>query len=301
MSTRLVLAAGLLLLPACTAPGGSDDAASEPDTAATAASELPTGDGPGCGVVDDCEAAPVCETVACVDGLCVYTPRPADERSDDLSGDCHSQRCDGAGGASPVPDPDDLPDDANACTRDECSAAGDPDNVPLAPGNPCPGGFCHPDLSCQPCAERDGCSDESPAEPNETQGNAHPLPTLRDDAGLAYVCEALGSPGDVDWFTLDTLDVILGKVAPKITVDPAGPNVCVYFQCKQGSTGVTCPEGTTASNAPLGQQGCCGGATFEPAIDCNGFDEDATMWLKVSRPAEPALPDCLNYQLGYEY
>lgn len=304
MSSRLALAPGLALalVSACGMVAGADEetGASGPGTS----SGVPTGGPVGCVAADDCPGPAVCEAVACSDSVCAYTPRAAGERDDDAPGDCRRHVCDGAGGSELVEDGADVPDDGDACTDDLCSD-GQPQNVALAPGSACAGGFCHADGVCRPCPERDGCVDDSAAEPNETQGKAHALPSLRDDAGLAYLCEALGGPGDVDWFTLGTRDVALGDVAPAVAVDPAGPTTCMYFLCKQGATSVACPEGATADNAPLGQQGCCGVGSFAPKVACDGSSADATVWLRVAhaptQPGDPPPPDCLNYQLGYEY
>jgi hypothetical protein len=305
MSPRLALAPALALalVSACGMFAGADEETGS--SGAGSSSGVPTGGPVGCVVVGDCPAPALCEAAECADSLCTYTPRGAGERDDDAPGDCRRHVCDGVGGSELVDDAADVPDDGNSCTDDRCGAGGEPENVARAPGSACDGGFCHADVTCQPCPERDTCVDDSAAEPNETQSKAHALPQLRDDAGLAYLCEALGGPGDVDWFTLDTLDVVLGDVAPAVITTPEGPRVCVYFQCKQGATSVVCPEEAVADNAPLGQQGCCGPGSFAPKIACDGAAADATLWLRVAHaptlPDDPPPPECLNYQLGYEY
>lgn len=286
-----------LLVPACSVPGDGDTDSGD-DSTEYGASSLPTG-GAGCLVADDCPPADPCQLLACEDGACVYTPREAGELVDDVAGDCASLVCDGDGAANSQSDPDDRPDDGVACTEDVCD--GGPQNLPLPPGSACDATFvCHADLTCQPCPERTGCADDSLAEPNETQGDAAALPTVRDDADPAYLCEALGSQGDVDWFVFTTIDTTLGEVAPAVDPTPGDPLVCMYLQCQAGGTNVGCPDGTAPAIAPLGQQGCCGHAPFSPTIDCNGFDEDATVWLQVRHDSE-SPPACLHYQLGYAY
>jgi len=298
--------ASLALVPtACGLLGDTGDG--DTDAASTDASttDLPTtGTNTGCFLdPSTCPAPAPCERVDCVEQQCVYGPVPADAQDDDISGDCQVLVCDGAGAGTPIADPNDIPDDANGCTQDLCTQSG-PENRPQAPGSACDdGGYCSAALLCQPCPERDGCLDDSAAEPNQSQGAADPRPQRSDADGPAYACEALGSPGDVDWFTLDTLDLAIGKVAPAIAITPATLQICVYFQCKQGGTSVQCPEGSVADNAPLGQQGCCGLGQLAPQIDCKDFNEDATLWLTVRHDpdaaSEPAA--CQNYQLGYEY
>ncbi|MBK9753705.1 MAG: hypothetical protein IPO88_09400 [Nannocystis sp.] len=306
---RLVPTLALLLLPACGLLDGASAGASEGDSEAatfgTAATFVPTtGEPTHCVGVDDCPAAALCERVQCIDDACVYTRRAAGQPDDDIPGDCHSYVCDGNSGATPVDDLNDLPDDGNSCTVDACSPDAAPENTPQDPGSPCDGGYCHADLSCQPCAERETCEDTSLAEPNETQSKAFALPQQSDADDITYLCEALGSPGDVDWFTFDAIDSVLGKVAPAVVGDPDDLQVCVYFQCKNAGTKVVCPGDSVADNAPLGQQGCCGFGSFQPYLDCKGLDEDASVWIEVRRdpdlPADPPA-SCVNYQLGYEY
>ncbi len=305
---RLALA---LALPACGLLADPGDAETETETSAEAAGEqgLPTTGGPASGCIldaADCPSPALCEQVECLEQRCVYTPIAADAHDDDTPGDCRRHVCDGAGGSAPVADDTDLPDDANACTLDQCTALG-PENLPREPGSACDdGGYCHADLHCRDCPERDTCVDDSAAEPNESQSAARQRPKITDADDPDHACEALGSPGDVDWFRLEAVDLAIGKVAPTFTLSPPELQLCVYFQCKQGGTTVTCPEGSVAANAPLGQLGCCGVTAIAPQIDCKDFNEDATLWLAVrhdpggsGEPPEP--PACLAYQLDYAY
>lgn len=290
-----------LLLPAC---GLLDDGTGDTDEAATygtAATFVPTtGEPTPCITADDCPPAAICQRVQCIDGACVHTILAAGQSSDDLPGDCASYLCDGADGYAPVDDPADLPDDGNSCTVDLCQA-GVPDHSPVEPGTACDGGFCHSDLTCQPCAERDTCDDDG-AEPNQTQSKATVLAQVSDHDGVRFECDALAGGDDLDWFRFDAVDSVLGKVAPTIVLDRDNLEVCAYFQCKNAGTAVACPEGTLADNSPLGQQGCCGRGSFSPALDCKGIDEDARVWISVRRDPERSDPDeCINYQLGHEY
>jgi hypothetical protein len=299
-ATRL----GLALTLSLSACGLLDDGVGDTTEAATfgtAATFVPTtGEPVHCLAPDDCPPAAICQRVQCIDDACVYTILANGQPSDDAPGDCQSYLCDGADGFTPVDDPDDLPDDGNSCTVDVCGPEG-PEHAAVDPGTACDGGYCHADLSCKPCAERETCEDGG-AEPNQTQSNAFVLPQVSDADGIGYQCEALGSADDVDWFTFDAIDSVLGKVAPTIVVDPEDLEVCAYFQCKNAGTAVVCPDGTVADNSPLGPQGCCGHGSFAPYIDCKGIDEDASVWIAVRRDPElPDPPDCVNYQLGYEY
>lgn len=288
-----------LALAACGLFDATSDATST-DTDVATGTTTPTGGPPPCITPDDCPAPAPCELVTCEDDACIYAPRPEGEVADDVPGDCRTLVCDGAGAGVSQVDDADPPDDANDCTDDVCDD-GQPANPARPVGSPCEGAkVCHADLTCQPCPERTACGDESPHEPNETQSKAAALPLVRDDDDAAYLCETLGSPGDVDWFTFTAVDTALGAVAPALTGVPDDAQVCAYFQCSGSGTAVVCPEGTVEDDAPLGQQGCCGHGTFEPYIDCKGLSEDATVWMRVAHDsADP--PQCLNYQLGYVY
>lgn len=298
--TACAVLAGCDLLTGCSVPASSSDAGTQDSGQDTGATTPPTtGEPHHCIDADDCPPAALCEHVRCIDDACVYTDLADGDPDDDAPGDCRSHVCDGKGGGTPIDDPADLPDDGNSCTVDVCDPG--PMHTVLDPGSACDGGYCHADSSCQPCAEREGCDDTSPAEPNQTQSNAHPLAQVSDNDPLTYQCEALGDAADVDWFRLDAVDSVLGTVAPAVVIDPPELAVCVYFQCKSAGTGVTCPDDTVAANAPLGQQGCCGHGSFAPDIDCQGREEDASVWLVVRRDPEADAPSCINYQLGYEY
>lgn len=290
----------VLALASCGSPAATSADEDTGDAASSPTSSVPTTGAPDtCNLADDCPAPRPCEQVACEDNLCVVSPRDADALVGDGPGDCLALQCDGKGGGTPVPDDGDVPDDGNDCTDDVCDDG--PKNLPLPAGTACNGAMvCHADQTCQPCPARDGCGDDSPAEPNETQPAAAARPTVTDAADPSFLCEVLGGPADVDWFVFDALDTAMGAVDPRVAA-PGDLDVCIYVQCKAGGTSLTCPEGMAAAVAPLGQQGCCGGGTIEPTIACNGFDADATVWLRVAHAAAGEPPDCLNYQLGYGY
>lgn len=299
MSRPRIPAALLALLVSACSLVGADETGDTDVATGDEATSVPTGGPPPCGQSTDCPPPDPCELVACDAGACVYTPRDEGDIVAGEPGDCMALVCDGDGAGAPQTDLDDVPDDGVACTDDVCDDG--PANLPLPAGSTCNGTMvCHADLTCHPCPATDGCADTSPAEPNETMPQAAHLPQVRDDADPAYLCEVLGSPGDVDWFTFTTVDTNLGTVDP--SVDPSSSDllVCIYFQCQTGGTNVACPDGTVDDDAPLGMQGCCGHGAFAPTIDCNGFDEDATVWLQIRHDADDP-PACQNYQLAYTY
>ena len=108
------LACLALALSACGLLGDAGDGETEATgVAASDATGVPTtGTPPGCSLdPSDCPGPLPCEQVDCVDQQCRYTPIAADERDDDIAGDCRVLVCDGAGGGSPVDDATDVPDD----------------------------------------------------------------------------------------------------------------------------------------------------------------------------------------------
>lgn len=83
-----------------------------------------------CKKVADCPALECSTATACVKKQCVYTPLPeGTEVAEQVTGDCHVQVCDGAGGVIDEIDMSDLLDDGIACTKDSCEG-GEPVNDP---------------------------------------------------------------------------------------------------------------------------------------------------------------------------
>lgn len=314
-----------LLLAACVDNMGPDTA-TDGTTAATTEMVPTTG---GCNTDEECSTGG-CFRGVCEAGMCGVAPLAAGVVADDYPGNCQRLTCDGKGDGTPVPADDDvpfdtsrdckrevcqngapafevddldLPNDGNDCTTDTCQA-GTPSYAPLPVNSFCgPGGamFCHDDGACEPCKQiTDACEDASNSEPNETQSAARDLGKIddADDSGRTF-CGVLQGEKDIDWFKFTGDDVLFNYVDPtrELLTDQAA-RLCVYVQCKDGGTGVSCDAGDTPDTAPLGQAGCCGTGIVAPNINCDGLDDSATVWISVENSGALA---CVGYQLDYHF
>lgn len=300
-----------------------------PGTVATTDATSPTtGTPPECVVGGDCPA-PTCQAATCEGGVCGTMNLAEGTPVDDLPGDCRATVCDGGGGTKEIPtdDPpaqvagdcrltgclngqveyapadDDLPDDGNECTADSCSA-GQPVFTPKPVHSLCgPMGayFCHADASCQPCKEVGDACEDFGAEPHETQASAYSLGEITDaDASGSYACGTVVGGDDVDWFTFSGVDAFLNVVDPSRTLvaESDAGRLCVYLQCDNGQTSVSCGANDTPDTAPQGQQGCCGTGTVSPGLNCTGLDDSAKVWIRVDNPDGLA---CIPYRLDYHF
>lgn len=118
--------------------------------------------GMGGGVTPECMADAdcpsemnACQFQACVADTCQLTfvkkDMPATQQ---IQGDCHQVRCDGAGTESTVVDTLDLPDDGLECTLDLCAQDGTSSHAPKPQGELCNQGmgrFCDGTGQCVQC------------------------------------------------------------------------------------------------------------------------------------------------------
>jgi len=114
-----------------------------------------------CTVVQQCPGTDTeCETIICSDGLCGVTFAAAGKVvSQQTTGDCKQNRCNGVGGVIGVPANGDFPNDGNACTIDSCTA-GVPANPPQLAGLPCDqngGNVCDGKGACIGCLFAKDC------------------------------------------------------------------------------------------------------------------------------------------------
>ncbi|MBA2469401.1 MAG: hypothetical protein H0V37_08345, partial [Chloroflexia bacterium] len=98
-----------------------------------------TGTCVGCLTASDCPGSDTeCQTRSCNGGICgaEFAPQGT-PTSDQTSGDCKQNVCDGAGGVILIADNTDVPgDDGNQCTTDTC-VDGVPTFAPVAAGSQC--------------------------------------------------------------------------------------------------------------------------------------------------------------------
>ncbi|MBW2529336.1 MAG: hypothetical protein JRI23_34485 [Deltaproteobacteria bacterium] len=100
-----------------------------------------------------------CSSRTCVDHQCgVARAVAGTEVALQVPGDCHRLECDGAGEAVKVLDLSDVPSDADDCTEDLCSEAGEPSNEPMVEGSSCGlSGTCDADGLCVGCVDHADC------------------------------------------------------------------------------------------------------------------------------------------------
>ncbi len=136
-------------------------------------------------------------------------------------------------------------------------------------------------------------------EPNESEAEAASL-------GDVAVCKSKTLAGiaafdsDVDWYRFDGKDQLLSTCTPTPTasVDIDHLRVCVFAQCKSGSTSLVCAQGLSATS-PAGRQGCCAtGGPVELTPACSGTNKDATVYVRVD---QQGANSCAAYQLQYGY
>ena len=109
----------------------------------------------GCEMADQCSANP-CQDPTCTQGTCGTTPKAAGTEVDDASPlDCLHEVCNGAGTTMVDADPDDDPDDMNACTADSCDGPA-PSYEAVVNGSMCPTGFCYQG-ACSQCGIDTNC------------------------------------------------------------------------------------------------------------------------------------------------
>jgi hypothetical protein len=138
-----------------------------------------------------------------------------------------------------------------------------------------------------------GCSD--PGEPNDSEQDAVPLLAQGDCDKIEMVAGTLGD-GDGDWFKYQGNDGFC-SVDPTRTLSADGQvRLCKFADCP-GAV-VTCPNDTTPFKSPDGLDGCCAQAGFAMTVDCDGFSDDATIYLYLDKPINKK---CTNYTVSYHY
>lgn len=101
-----------------------------------------------------------CQTRSCTGGACGFSFAPNGTPTGSQSpGDCHENRCDGAGGTVNAIDNADVPVDGNQCTSDACNG-GVPSNPPVPLNSPCSQGggvVCSGTGTCVQCNSASQC------------------------------------------------------------------------------------------------------------------------------------------------
>jgi hypothetical protein len=145
------------------------------------------------------------------------------------------------------------------------------------------------------------CVDTGISEPNEAEASATKLGDLVDcDADSSgMVAGVLVDGSDVDWYSFNGTDGVGCTVDPTRSLAASDPiELCKYVQCVNGTATFSCPAGTTDDASPAGHPGCCGSQGFSLDPDCEGIDEDTTVYIRLKNPGGFA---CVQYTMQYHY
>jgi len=146
---------------------------------------------------------------------------------------------------------------------------------------------------------------EQDAEPNDARLEPVNLGTLTDDDDDgSEVMGTLAGVDDVDWFSYNGTDELFLIVDPEASLDAqVAIRLCMFVTCDEGATLLSCPGGTEAIIGGEGLEACCwnrvDAAILSMDVDCDGFDEDARVELRVDQA--PDNDACVNYSLSYHY
>ena len=138
---------------------------------------------------------------------------------------------------------------------------------------------------------------DSGFEPNETEFDAYQLAAVTDCDGTgSSVSGKLDGQSDIDYYSFFGNDVGGCFVDPGIKTG-AKVRLCVFVDCP--GIAVSCSQGTPATS-PDGNPGCCvpSGGSVAPTVDCNGFTEGATMYLRIDQGPSN---QCTSYVVDYHY
>lgn len=166
--------------------------------------------------------------------------------------------------------------------------------------------------SCQSC-EPNGtdCLRCSPETTNDnTYDVATPIASIQDCENETEVTGFENTPDDVDWYTFaattnDFCGVPAIEPHAKIyaTVPATTTELCVYVKRNDGNPTNGCELGTSSDEmSSLGFDGCCAPYSVRfnnYAVVSPGYDNGATIYIKVSTPGTSAL--CADYFFTYGY
>lgn len=206
-----------------------------------------TGGGGGqvvsCNTADECPGSDdECSKRACVAGHCgvEYAPQGTGLVMQGV-GDCQKLVCDGAGATTSIVDDSDVPDDSNACTKDQCdngvaSNGVEPLGFACGQGLECDGqGVCAGCITSQDCPGKDdecrtrACTSGACGWAFAQKGT--PLQAQQQGDCASVQCDGAGSSGPVQ----DDNDV------------PVDGKACTSDKCSGGAP----------SNPPVGPGGPC--------------------------------------------
>lgn len=147
----------------------------------------------------------------------------------------------------------------------------------------------------------EACIDTGISEPNEAEGSATDLGDLTDcDADSAGMTSGvLVSSADIDWYKYDGTDETGCDVDPERSIAATAPvELCKFVDCVSGTATFSCPSGTSQATSPMGHPGCCSSKGFLLQPDCDGIDDDATVFVRIK--GTDGTP-CVQYALSFHY
>jgi plastocyanin len=197
-------------------------------------------------------AANECQVATCMAGACgIAFVAVGTNAATQTTGDCHVNKCDGAGAISNVVEDTDLPNDSNPCTNDVCTA-GVVSNPPAPSGTTCGGTqVCNATGGCVGCVTAATC----PGTDTECQTRTCNTGVCGVSFATAGTPTAAQTAGDCKQNTCNGAGAIV----------PANDNVDVPVDSNQCTTDV-CTAGSP-SNPPTTSGSACSqmGGTL-----CNG-------------------------------
>lgn len=137
-------------------------------------------------------------------------------------------------------------------------------------------------------------------EPNGSEMLAPLVASINDcDSNELILSAVLAGADDVDWFRYKGNDVFGCQVDPSRELTASGPvMLCKYAECEQGEPAtVVCEDESVSSISFEGRPGCCHDAGFGMDVDCDGSDDDATIYLQLTQTADA----CTSYTLDFHY
>ncbi len=276
-------------------------------------------DGDACTVNDQCTggkctgsamscalSADICNDGVCSGGACQKKPKANglvcnDGDSCTLSDSCQSGTCKGT--AKDCSGSADVCNDG-ICSNGVCGKKAKSDGTVCNDGSTCTNNDQCLSGVCSGTAIKDAY------EPNNSSPGAA-IADKTDCEDPASLAASMSPAGDVDWFNFTASDKSFCTIKPAVWLTnlAADYDVCMYYQCNNGTTGsgsLDCAAGTKVSNGPNGSWGCCStaaGTTSEyarinPSCSFLGTGDDGgKVWIDVTPKSNASM--CGGYILQW--
>lgn len=137
---------------------------------------------------------------------------------------------------------------------------------------------------------------DSGVEPNDSEATATDLGAIEDCDSQVLDVSGVLDGDDIDWYKYSGSDVFGCLVDPTRVINGDGQLLLCKFADCPGAV-VTCTSGTPAVS-PGGLDGCCGQSSVQIGVDCDGWSDDATIYLAVDKPSSFS---CVSYSINMHY